>query len=79
MLGGLTQVAVKVLHERDEDRSFAREIAILRSCRHSNVVQFLVRLQQALLVPCTCMAYAQLVLGLCLRELRGRLLVWWLL
>ena len=42
MLGGMTQVAVKVLHERDEDISFAREIAILRSCRHSNIVQFLV-------------------------------------
>ena len=43
MLGSMTQVAVKVLHESDGDRSFAREIAILRSCRHSNIVQFLVR------------------------------------
>ena len=43
VLSGMTSVAVKVLHEHDEDMNFGREIAILRSCRHSNIVQFLVR------------------------------------
>ena len=47
MLGG-SQVAAKVLHESDGG-SFAREIAILRSCRHSNIVQFLVRMCQCCL------------------------------
>ena len=44
VLGGSSVVAVKVLHETDEAADFGQEIAILRSCRHSNIVQFQVGL-----------------------------------
>lgn len=51
MLGGSSIVAVKVLHETDEAADFGQEIAILRSCRHSNIVQFQVH-------ACSCHAHA---------------------
>ena len=40
VLGGASTVAVKVLHDTEEAADFGHEIAILRSCRHSNIVQF---------------------------------------
>lgn len=44
VLGGSSLVAVKVLHETEEAANFGHEIAILRACRHSNIVQFQVGL-----------------------------------
>lgn len=45
VLGGVQTVAVKVLQgqEPGEQAKFCREVAILRSCRNSHIVQFLVR------------------------------------
>ncbi|KAK9806572.1 hypothetical protein WJX73_003484 [Symbiochloris irregularis] len=40
VLGGASTVAVKVLHDAEAAADFGHEIAILRSCRHSNIVQF---------------------------------------
>ena len=73
VLSGMTSVAVKVLHENDQDVNFGREIAILRSCRHSNIVQFLVRLRAGLglLVhlhgapPAQCPFYRAVLLQAC--------------
>jgi hypothetical protein len=42
--GGVQVVAVKVLHDAEGGGlSFVREIAILKGCRHSNIVQFQAR------------------------------------
>ena len=39
--GGVQVVAVKVLHDAEVGGvNFTREIAILKGCRHSNIVQF---------------------------------------
>lgn len=39
--GGVQVVAVKVLHDAEVGgMNFVREIAILKGCRHSNIVQF---------------------------------------
>ncbi|KAK9839800.1 hypothetical protein WJX81_002595 [Elliptochloris bilobata] len=40
--GGVQVVAVKVLHDMSEEQSskFGHEIAVLKSCRHPNIVQF---------------------------------------
>lgn len=40
--GGVQVVAVKVLHDMGEEQSsnFGHEIAVLKSCRHPNIVQF---------------------------------------
>ncbi len=43
--GGVQFVAVKVLHDLSEEQSssFGHEIAVLKSCRHPNIVQFQAR------------------------------------
>ena len=42
--GGVQVVAVKVLHDAEAGGlSFVREIAILKGCRHTNIVQFQAR------------------------------------
>ncbi len=43
--GGVQVVAVKVLHDMSEEQSanFGHEIAVLKSCRHPNIVQFQAR------------------------------------
>lgn len=33
-------VAVKILHEHQECPDFGQEIALLKACRHSNIVAF---------------------------------------
>lgn len=39
--GGVQTVAVKILHDAElGGDKFVREIAILKGCRHSNIVQF---------------------------------------
>jgi hypothetical protein len=39
--GGVQTVAVKILHDAEVGGDkFVREIAILKGCRHSNIVQF---------------------------------------
>ena len=38
--GGSQPVAVKVLHDREEGPDFGQEIALLKACRHSNIVAF---------------------------------------
>jgi hypothetical protein len=47
-------VAVKVLHDADVGGvNFVREIAILKGCRHSNIVQFQVS-TPAMVCPAGC-------------------------
>ena len=42
--GGVQVVAVKVLHDAEVGgMNFVREIAILKGCRHTNIVQFQVQ------------------------------------
>lgn len=49
--GGVQPVAVKILHDSDVGGvNFVREIAILKGCRHSNIVQFQA-MSNALLLP----------------------------
>ena len=39
--GGVQVVAVKILHDAEVGSfNFVREIAILKGCRHTNIVQF---------------------------------------
>jgi serine/threonine protein kinase len=38
--GEVQSVAVKVLKNKEEHATFGREIAILKNCRHPNIVQF---------------------------------------
>lgn len=38
--GGVQSVAVKVLKNKEDHATFGREIAILKNCRHPNIVQF---------------------------------------
>jgi hypothetical protein len=40
MRNGSQPVAVKLLHETEEEKDFGNEIAILKNSRHSNIVQF---------------------------------------
>ena len=50
--GGVQVVAVKVLHDAEVGgMNFVREIAILKGCRHTNIVQFQVSAQSVSALP----------------------------
>ncbi len=38
--GEVQPVAVKILKNKEDSSTFGREIAILKNCRHPNIVQF---------------------------------------
>ncbi|GAB4814549.1 hypothetical protein N2152v2_001595 [Parachlorella kessleri] len=67
--GGVSDVAVKVLlADASEDEDFRREVAILRSCRDSHVVQFLgACLRPGLTMLVTEFMGRDVFLGACLR------------
>ena len=54
--GGVQVVAVKLLHDAEVGgMNFVREIAILKGCRHTNIVQFQASANFFPPVPWSCM------------------------
>lgn len=70
--GGVQVVAVKVLKDEEVGgvASFIREIAILKGCRHTNIVQFQARLPwfqwfTTALLQCTCLLDLEPTMFIC--------------